>query len=452
MKKLLCLLSALLVLALPATAAAKAGQLDRSFGGTGKVTALLRALEPGEVAPHTYGFPAPQVHLSWRADGGIAVGSGSTLFKYLRNGRPNRSFGAGGRLTIEPAPGATAEIAAVKFDSRGRLLVAGTVRSSDWSATGFVTRYLADGQLDPSFGNGGTVVTTLGLPAPPIPPSYDLFPRAPPIEGPMVEFLGLAIDDADRPLLSGAWAGELRVCYPFTYYTPRDTGFLARLNENGSVDASFGNGGILTDPSQEASFSPLPDDRGLLFVGAQTNCIRGPRPSSDLERATEAGRPDPSFGSGGRLTVPFGVRPALTRDRFDRILIFGDGWEGEDPLLQRLTPRGISDPTFGKRGSVRMSFEGKVGPAALAVDRRGRPLLAVSSQYTDDRAAFLLVRRRRDGGIDRSFWDLGQTRTYFGGDALPQQVLAAGNSKILVGGVVARPDSYRIALARYNAR
>lgn len=456
MKKLLAPLvvpllagAALLVLVLPASARAEAGELDRSFGGTGKVTAFLEALEPREADAHRYGLPTPQVHLARAPGGRIVAAAGTTLFAYLRNGRPDRSFGEGGRLTIAPAPGSATVIVGVKFDSRGRLLVAGTVRPSPWSASGFVSRYLADGRPDPGFGSGGTVVTTLGLPAPPVPPSRDDFPPVPPSGGPTVEFLGLAVDDADRPILSGAWTGEFGICYPFVY-SPRNSGFVARLGENGSVDTGFGNGGVLTDPSKEANLSPLPDEGGVLFVGVQTKCIRGPRPASDLQRATEGGQHDPSFGSGQPLSFGFGERPTLARDRFGRILALSLV-ESSPPILQRLTPRGTLDPRFGKKGGLRIPLEAATGQAALGVDRRGRPVIAASSQYAGDRAALLLVRRRRDGGIDRSFRDRGQVRTYFGGDALPQQVLA-GDSKILVGGLVVRPGSYRIALARYDAR
>jgi uncharacterized delta-60 repeat protein len=445
MKKLLCLLPALLALALPATTSAKAGQLDRGFGGTGKVTAFLETRDPAR--------PAPEAYLAWAPDGKIVVAAGTALVEYLRNGRPDRSFGEEGRVTVAPAPGGITELAGVKVDSRGRILVAGTVSRSPWSASGFVSRYFADGRPDPSFGNGGTVLTTLGLAAPAPVPSNDLpFPPAPPSEGPIVKVLGLALDAADRPVLSGVWTSEFRVCYPFTSYSPRDTGLLARLGENGALDPSFGNNGVRTDPIQEENLSPLLDDGGILFVGARPNCNRGSALPSDLERTDENGQTDPSFGSSGRLSFPFGARPALARDRFGRILAFGTPFESEFSFLQRLTARGTADRRFGKGGSVRFLREGETESAALAADRRGRPVLAFGRREFEDRAGFLIVRRRRDGRLDRSFSEDGQVTTYFGADALPQQVLIGGGSKIVVGGTISRPDNYRIALVRYNAR
>ncbi|HYG96373.1 MAG TPA: delta-60 repeat domain-containing protein, partial [Solirubrobacterales bacterium] len=208
MKKLLLwLLPALFALVLPALAPAQAGQLDRSFAGTGKVTAFLEPPDPDRAAP--------EAHLAWAGRGKIVVAAGRTLAEYLPNGRLNRSFGDGGRLRVEPEPGSDVDLAGVAVDSRGRILVAGTTRPSQWSAAGFVARYLADGRPDRSFGNGGTVLTTLGLPAPPKPPNPHPLQPVPPIEGPFVRFLGLAVDAADRPVLSGAWTRAFTLCYPF---------------------------------------------------------------------------------------------------------------------------------------------------------------------------------------------------------------------------------------------
>jgi uncharacterized delta-60 repeat protein len=442
MKKLLWLLPALLVMASPSFAQSKAGRLDRTFAKAGKMTVLLGA-RPANV-------DAPPSWFAWAPGGKIVAAVHQTLLEYLPSGRPDRGFGVSGRVAIKPPPGMALETSGMTVDSRGRILVAGTVKPNPSSASVFVARYLPGGKLDPSFGNGGTVVTDLGLPPPPPPPDKALFPT-PAVTEPAVEASGLAVDATDRPLLTGSWASGFRDCYPFTTETLIDTGYLARLSVDGSLDSSFGEDGIAADPPQERKFSPLMDGTGTLSIGTQVNCVRGSPPPLELVRVGADGALDQRFGSAGRVALPY-ERSLLAADRFGRPLLFSFREGPGDGLLVRLRRNGSPDKRFGQDGEVELPLEYDNRFGALASDRRGRPIFAggVGDRVLGWR--LLVGRRKRNGVADGSFGRGGKTSTSFSGEVQARQILIGGSGKILVGGTLIEGRKYGLALARYLAR
>lgn len=264
MKKLLPLLVLVSLLG-PTFAQAKPGALDRSFGGTGKVTSPVAGGWRG-------GFGS--TYLAWGRKGKIVVANGKTLLEFLPSGRQNRRFGDDGRVAIEPPEGTT-ELSGLAVDSQGRILVAGTTATSSTSTSALVMRYLPDGELDPTFGAGGTVVTDLGLPAPTAPPAEGAFPPPPPPDYtlPAVEARGLTVDAADRPVLTGSWISARQWCY-MLIYGAKGTCYIARLRADGTIDSSFDGDGVVTDPSREVEFTPVIDGSDVLAVGTLANCLR----------------------------------------------------------------------------------------------------------------------------------------------------------------------------------
>lgn len=433
-KSLLWPLIVLLTLAAPSTAQARAGQLDKHFGKAGKVLTLLGENQP-EAADRSL------MQMAWAPGGKIVTTSGDRLLEYLPDGHLNRGFGENGKVRVEAPAGTTLKPVGMTVDSRGRILVAGTVYPS---TSVFISRYLPDGTPDESFGQAGTVVTNLGLPAPPPPPNRGLYPT-PVSEGPVVEAAGLAVDAADRPLLAGDWVRRYQFCYPFIADTPRTTGFVARLTVDGSLDSSFGGDGVaVPDPSKEVAASLVVDGDGVLSIGTLQYCLRVSPTEPELARVTRAGNLNPHFGSGGLLDLPFWERPTMARDGSRHILLLGWIAAGEDPVLQRLSPAGTPDRRFGHRGEIRLPSESY---GALEADRHGRPILA-----GNDGPLLLVERRRRDGTIDRNFGREGEAATVFSGNVQARQVLIGGGGKIVAGGTFSRGSGYGIVLARYLSR
>lgn len=436
----LWLLPVLLSLLAPTFVQAEPGALDRGFGGGGKVTSVVAGDWRG-------GFGS--TYLAWGGRGKIVVANRQTLLEYLPNGSRNRRFGGDGRVRIEPPEGTTS-LTGLAADSLGRVLVAGTTATEGTAASALVMRYLPDGRLDPAFGDGGVVVTNFGLPAPTAPPPMEGGPPVPPgADLPNVDVRGLAVDAADRPVLTGSWVSARRWCYLLSYEA-QGTGYTARLGTDGSADSSFDGDGVATDPAGEIEFRPVIDGSGVLAVGANPYCRRGLSPPPTLTRVSEDGAPDEAFGAGGRVELPYSDIPEVARDRFGRILLL-DLAPGTDALwkLLRLTPRGSTDRRFaGGKGALLSLGVG----AALGVDGRGRPLIATPVGNPRKEWKFMLMRRRSDGSLDRRFGHRGRVRTGFSGSALPSQVLIDGEGRILVGGSMDRGKRQGIALARYLSR
>jgi uncharacterized delta-60 repeat protein len=145
-------------------------------------------------------------------------GNLGALARYDAEGRPDPSFGAAGRMTIDLGATWSQGIRAVAQQADGRLVVAGAGGPSGSSgATFFVGRYLADGSLDGSFGNGGRVLTSFGT-------SANAIANAVKIQG------------DGRIVVAGFRSGSL-VTSDFA---------LARYLPDGSLDGSFGTGGSVT--------------------------------------------------------------------------------------------------------------------------------------------------------------------------------------------------------------
>lgn len=446
MKKLLVPLPALLLMALPAGTQAKAGQLDRTFGKGGKVLTLF--------GPGSATAGEPSTWLAWASGGKVIVASGETVLEFQPDGRLDRRFGSRGRVKVPAPDGRTVKTIGMTVDSRGRILIAGTATRSEASASVLVARYLSNGRSDPTFGDGGTVITDLGFPPPTPPPSSPSL-RQPPIEGPIVEVTGLAVDSADRPLLTGSWIGGYQLCYPWFGYERRGTGYLARLTASGAVDQSFGEEeGAVTDPQDEFEFSPAAYNSGVLSAATQIRCIRGAPPVIALQRVDESGLPDQEFGLSGRIAMPpWSDEVTLTGERRGRLLllIFRTGLDGQ-ALLQRLRRDGSSDEGFNHGRGVDVPVESWDWYGALVSDRRGRPLLASRKRHGKKRWGILVSRRRHDGPIDRDFGKRGTASTLFPGEVRPTQILVGGGGKIVVGGTLHEGDRYGVAVVRYLGR
>jgi uncharacterized delta-60 repeat protein len=407
------------------------GQLDRSFSRDGKAIVKL--------GPEVGGSPA---HFAKAGDGRIVAAVDAQLVELTSTGRIHQSFGRNGRVTIPQLRDRSLSLAGLAVDSRGRILIAGTARRQEHSALTYVFRYLPNGSLDPGFGSGGTVLTDLGLPAPPPPPNRGLMPD-PPLTEPIVEAFELALDGADRPLLSGSWLSGWQFCYPYTGDTRKYSGYVARLTANGSLDTSFADAGVaVPHPAKEVDLSLIADGSGVNVVGKERECLRGSPAELELARLDQSGRLEQDFGSAGLVSLGSAEEsPVMGRDRFGHIFLLGG------KVLEQRSPRGFVDARFGNQGRT-VILPATENLQALTVDRRGRPIVT-GTPYSRTNA-FAVARRTRSGDRDQSFGSDGRTFTAFKGAASAQGVLVVEENKILVGGTLRRQGTEYLALVRYQ--
>jgi len=198
------------------------------------------------------------------------------------NGAHDSTFGIGGRQAIPLAQFGSSVVingCGMTVDAGGRVIVSGSVAASvlntvNMSAT---ARVLADGTTDTSFGTGG--ISTFGVPD----HSTQVFPILPDASGRFIEF-GFAATGTGIVFSNEALA-------------------VARLDNDGTPDASFGSGGITVlrihddDLFDAAYYGVIEADDELLVIGSAQHADGSAH--GVFLQLDASGQPDPDFGDGG---------------------------------------------------------------------------------------------------------------------------------------------------------
>jgi len=173
----------------------------------------------------------------------------------------------------------------------------GEVNSFDFA----LARITSDGRLDPTFGDGGKVLTdfTLKSNCAGCSPSNDVARAVAVQANGKIVAVGF----------SNARAGE-----DVNGQAVRDFA-LARYKRDGSLDTSFGQGGkVLTDfgsgtcdrLASDLAQAMVVQPNGTLVLAGLTRRVYADRYDFALARYTARGDLDPNFGGGGKVTTDFG--------------------------------------------------------------------------------------------------------------------------------------------------
>lgn len=309
--------------------------------------------------------------------GRIVVAGLRTVARLQPNGHPDRSFGRRGIVRLESGAyaGHRSFVArgssAVAVDAKGAVYVAGAACSdtSSFRCDFVVSRLTKTGELDQSFGQGGT--TRIGF------------------EEPVSRALSIAIAAGRRLVVAGT------TCDGHCEFA------LARLDRNGDLDSSFGEGGKVVGSLGGCSFAPS----GMALDSRDRTVLAGSCRGhvASLVRFTPNGRPDRSFGQGGRVTreVPIGSVNALAVDSRDRIDVAGR-YLGSGGVV-RFGRGGGFDSSFGYQGVARpahISRRGSTDPTSVALDSRGRIVVAARALRP---RGLSFARFKPDGHVNRRF-------------------------------------------------
>ena len=251
------------------------------------------------------------------------------------------TFGTGG-MVMTDLNRSTDLANAVAIQSDGKLVVVGqTYKNNDYSDEDFaVTRYNTDGTLDNTFGRGGKVRTDF--------PGLAAVPSA------------VVIQPDGKIVVAGG---------AFPQFTFAGNFEVVRYNPNGSLDRSFGNGGIVTTTFPEGSYAfdvALQPDGKIVAAGTVfVDFIPGEPSNTDfaLARYNPDGTPDAAFGSGGQVSTDF---VGMEDDAFS-VLIQSDGkivavGSANSPATYydfaavRYLSNGTIDTAFGVAGKVSTDF------------------------------------------------------------------------------------------------
>jgi uncharacterized delta-60 repeat protein len=409
---LMCTLFALR--SVSAFAQGTAGDLDPTFGAGGKVT-----------TDFAVGFSDLASAVVLQSDGKIVTAGGAGvdfgLARYNADGTLDTTFGVGGKVTTNFLGFDTAF--ALGQQSDRKLVAAGVANQGSGNANFALARYNADGSLDPGFGAGGKVIT-------------DFAGRD--------DFVFAIVPQPDGKIVVAGYTG-------FDVPPPFGISFnfaLARYNEDGSLDASFGTGGkVATDfnsDSDRASAVLLQADGRLVAGGTSSN---GGFPDFALARYNTDGTLDTTFGTGGKVKTDFA-------GSFDEIVDLQQQPDGKlvaagtssslstgfDFAVARYNPDGSLDGTFGVGGKTTTDAGGQEYASGLAQQSNGK--LVLVGQVAGD---FGVVRYNSDATVDASFGTNGIVTTNFTGFTGAFDVAVQPDGYIIVAGT----GDGDFALARY---
>jgi uncharacterized delta-60 repeat protein len=350
------------------------------------------------------------------------------------------TFGSGGRALTDF--NLSTDLAnAVARQADGKLVVVGTTyTNNDFSGEDFaIARYNADGTLDPSFGTNGRVTT---------------------------DFPGLAavassvLVQPDGKILVAGGAFPL-----FTFLGNME---LARYNPDGSLDASFGDGGIVTTVFAHGSYAfalALQPDGRIVAVGTEFVDFSSEANSDTdfaIARYEADGSPDFSFGSGGQVTTDF---ERLNDDAFavllrsdGRIVVVGSSrsrLSDYDFAAARYLGNGQLDTAFGQGGKVSTDFAGGFDRARTAALQPDGDIVAAgfAIRPNGSHENFAAVRYLADGALDPAFGGDGKVQVSF--DSCCQfanrALLQRDGKIVLVGFADTESSDSDFLLARLNA-
>jgi len=293
------------------------------------------------------------------------------------NGDPDPGFNGGLPVTVSGPPGSVTRAQGVVRQADGKLVLVASTDTGDGSGHGvwLIERFGTDGQLDQSFGSGGTVSLNLGG----VPTGVVVQPSDQKIliggsGGPGVEFVRLNTDgnldksfggsgevSLSRKDMTATATGAVALdssgnAYLAAYGSQNSNhmGLLASVEESGSPNAWAPGGLLVVDTvtgNVDISFS------GVAVSGSQV-FVAGLVASASTQGLVEAvnasdGSPVSGFGSDGRFIEG-------CCDSFDGLLLAADGklkatgQGGIGAVIASFNTSG-SDPTdtaFGNRGQV----------------------------------------------------------------------------------------------------
>jgi len=308
------------------------GDPDPAFGGGG--TAIVSFQDDAVSGTENAQARAMAVQANGRIVlAGNVRKSGDENFavaRLLENGGPDSSFSGDGLLVTEFQVSRDDAARAVALQDDGKVVVAGFAAVASSNRDVAIARYETDGDLDPAFSGDGLLTLDFG--------------NASGID----EAAAVAIDADDRIVVAGSTAdGGARSLLVF------------RLTSSGSLDPDFngGSGSIqisFGDGESYATALAIQPDGSILVAG---NWSVGNVVQFGVARLEEDGTLDPSFGTGGLATTPIGDTAearAIALHESGRFTVAGFARVEGTPRFAAAQYRadGSLDPTFGTLGTV----------------------------------------------------------------------------------------------------
>jgi uncharacterized delta-60 repeat protein len=389
------------------------GRLDTSFHEDGKVTTNISTNDYARSVAIQPDGDIVVVGKSWVEDQ-----YDFTVVRYLQDGSLDSTFSGDGKVTtniIADTTGSADDAYSVALQLNGKIIVAG--HSHLGSQIDFaVVRYNSDGSLDTSFDGDGKVTTNLG-------------------EYAVARSVAL---HNDKIIAAGSSSNGFAV---------------VRYEQDGRLDTTFSGDGKITTSIGDDSLSDasLQSDGKIIIAG--TSYVNG---SDDFAvvQYSQSGSLDTTFGTGGIVTTNIAIRKSTDHARSiaiqqdGKIIIVGESDQNRsiDFAVLRYNTNGTLDNTFGTNGKIITDIgndEEDDIAESVAVQSDGK-IVVVGRSIGE----FVVVRYNTDGSLDTTFGTGGIVTTSLGtNDSAKSVVIHDG--KIIVAGDSYQVDSRNFAVVRY---
>jgi uncharacterized delta-60 repeat protein len=416
-----CPSALLLTIWLTAAVQAAPGDLDLNFGTGGIVVTPITEL------PY---YDEPR-SMQVQSDGKIVVcgqvyeenvyGDYYTisffLARYNSTGTLDASFGTNGKIIGSFAYDGEIVGEDLALQPDGKIVVIGHKYNDSSSFDFAVNRYHSNGTLDASFGAGGRVATPIGN-------SFEFAES-------------VAVGPDGKIVVAG-----------YSYLGGGDFAFaVVRYQPDGSLDASFGAGGVVITPMSNNYISVgtvllQPNGKIIVVGGSGINNL------FTLVRYNADGSPDAEFGSNGKVIHSIGNGPASF---FDGILqpdgkIVAAGYSNYNTAIIRYHADGSMDTSFAENGVFRTEAGFFVG-RGLALQPDGKIVSFGDSMSS----GFAISRLNAKGSPDASFGTHGRVVVPIGTNNFFQAAAGAlqSDGKILALGKTFADNGDQIVVTRY---
>ncbi len=340
---------------------------------------------------------------------GYAGWNTMVLSRFLADGQPDPTFGTDGYAAL---PGNDFEGFAVAQDANGDYLVTGndTGNIAVW-------RFLPDGSIDTSFGSSGETVVNLG--------AYEY---------------GTAVAvQADGKIVVAAASTSTVDDLP-----------VLRFNDDGSLDTSFGEAsGTSHTGVRLLNYGPAD---GVTVQSSGNLVICGSADNGYLIRLNASdGSTDTSFGTDGVVTIPGTVFKLTVQSTSDDRLVVMSQYQSAI-TISRYNADGSADTSFTTY-AVELGWLGGNGGLAMQADGKIVFARSVYGSYPTQ-AAIVVGRLNADGSFDSSFNNGGTSPLQFSTGTnvdLVNALAVQADGQIVVGGCAnAGSGSNDWGMARLN--
>jgi uncharacterized delta-60 repeat protein len=340
-------------------------------------------------------------------------------------GQLDPTFGQGGKVMTAINVFGPAYISGTAIQSDGKIIAAGSSHNSaNYDFT--LARYNIDGTLDYTFGTNGNVTTLVGA---------------------FEDHASSIVIQTDGKIIT-AGSSSNGTDYDFT---------LVRYNSDGTLDNTFGTNGIVTTQIGnygDLAFSSAIQSDGKI-VAAGYSVISNGDFLFALARYNTNGTLDNTFGINGKVTTPVGDGIAYS------IVIQSDGKivaagyrEGTDfdIVLTRYNTNGTLDNSFGTNGIVTTDIGTSHNEAnSVAIQSDGK-IVAAGYSFNGINTDFTLVRYNTNGTLDNTFGSNGIVITQIGSASeIARAVAVQSDGKIVASGYIYIGSDIDFALARFNS-